>query len=359
MFRRCLQKSAAWLAAASLLATTAASAPAQAFSPFLVVPDPAVAEASPAYRYANMTDAQAFAELEQRGILYEKLDNVFGVRAPIRLTGRLHGVYVHSSLPPEERVRSDFEILDARLALALDDFCALLERHDIDELVHFTMYRPNLAKPEDRDPAPKSARVASKAAERSERATRAHSSSARPAKKTGKSFEKPAKPAATKKTAPKQKTAEKTTKKPAAGVKTARKASTEPSKARPSKPPQAHAKDKKAGPAKPMTPYEKTTWAAPGTRHPAGMAIDVGMLHKRDGRWLSVQGQFRGKIGEQTCGAGSRVPDDEEARELRAIVCEASDLGIFTYALTPNYNAAHHDHFHMEIKAGVKWFLYN
>ena len=105
---------------------------AEAFSPYLVVPDPAVAEASPAYHYANMTNDEALAELDRRKILYTKLDSVPGVRAPIRLTGLLHGVYFHSSLPPDQRVTSPFEILDARLALALDYFAAVLERHDID-----------------------------------------------------------------------------------------------------------------------------------------------------------------------------------------------------------------------------------
>ena len=107
-------------------------APAQAFSPYLVMPDPDVAEATPAYRYANMTDAEVLAELDRRKILYTKLEGVPGVRAPVRLTGRLHGVYIHSSLPPDQRVTSPFEILDARLLLALDDFAVVLERHDID-----------------------------------------------------------------------------------------------------------------------------------------------------------------------------------------------------------------------------------
>ena len=118
--------------------------PSAAFSPFLVVPDAEVVDASPAYRYANMTDAEAFDELEQRKILYSKVDVAPGVRAPIRLTGRLHGVWFHSALPPEERVTSPFEILDARLALALDDFAAILEAHDVDEVMHYTMYRPNV-----------------------------------------------------------------------------------------------------------------------------------------------------------------------------------------------------------------------
>jgi hypothetical protein len=85
----------------------------------------------------------------------------------------------------------------------------------------------------------------------------------------------------------------------------------------------------------------------------------VGLLRKRDGRWLSVESHFRGKIGDKTCGPDVTPPENEDARELRAIICEASDLGIFTYVLTPNYDAAHADHYHMEIKPGVRWFLYH
>jgi hypothetical protein len=102
-----------------------------------------------------------------------------------------------------------------------------------------------------------------------------------------------------------------------------------------------------------------TAWAPPGTRHPAGLAIDVAMLHKRDGRWLSVQRDFHGRLGEKTCGEGARTPDGEGARELRALVCESREPAIFTYVLTPDFNAAHADHFHMEIKPGVRWFLYH
>lgn len=110
--------------------------------------------------------------------------------------------------------------------------------------------------------------------------------------------------------------------------------------------------------ARPAT-LHRTTWAPPGTRHPAGLAIDVGSLHKRDGRWLSVAQHFQGHIGDKTCGDGITFPEQPEARELHSLVCEAYDLGLFTYVLTPNYNEAHADHFHMEIKAGVRWFLYH
>lgn len=95
----------------------------------------------------------------------------------------------------------------------------------------------------------------------------------------------------------------------------------------------------------------------PPSRHPAGLAIDVAMLRKKSGEWLNVATHFAGHIGARTCGAGVAVPTDPKAREMQAIVCEASDARVFTYVLTPNYNLAHRDHFHMEVKPGARWFL--
>jgi hypothetical protein len=104
---------------------------------------PAEAATAKASVYANLSNEAAFSELARRGIAFERVDDAPGVRAPIRLAGKLHGVWIHSALPEEERKTTAFEILDARLALALDDFAAVLAHHDVVELVHFTMYRPN------------------------------------------------------------------------------------------------------------------------------------------------------------------------------------------------------------------------
>ncbi|HVU00903.1 MAG TPA: extensin family protein [Polyangiaceae bacterium] len=103
---------------------------------------PVDGDRSPASRYANLSNEDAFAALAERSIAFERVDSAPGVRAPIRLAGPLHGVWIHSALPEEARKSTPFEILDARLALALDDFAAVLARHDVVELVHFTMYRP-------------------------------------------------------------------------------------------------------------------------------------------------------------------------------------------------------------------------
>lgn len=207
-------------------------------------------QVAPAYVYANMTNAEAYAELARRHIHYRPArPPTHGVRAPIRLTGPLHGVTIHSSLPEAERRTSYYEILDARLALALDDFCAILALHDIVELVHFTIYHP-----------------------------------------PGRKIKNP---------------------------------------------------------------------GAPQFRHAAGLAIDVGALRKRDGQWLTVAEAWPAAVGAKTCGHGGRHFKRLHSRELLSIVCEAADERLFTYMLTPDFNSAHADHFHLEIRPNVKWFLVN
>jgi hypothetical protein len=218
-------------------------------NPYLEVPERAFAESTLAFRYANLSDDDALEELQRRGIAWVPATPPLpGVRTPVRLAGPLHGVSLHSTLPPAARATSVFEILDARLTLALDDFTALLEKHDVVELVHYTMYRP---------------------------------------------------------------------------------------------------------------PTEPTADPAKQIRHPAGLAIDVGALKKRDGRWLSVRPHWPSAIGEKTCGEGAREHWAREARELVSIVCEAMDRRIFHFMLTPDFDAAHADHVHLEIKPGARWFIVN
>lgn len=226
------------------------SGAAGASNPYLEIPASAEATSSRAYHYANLSNEAAYAELRARGIAFEAARPPLpGVRAPVRLLGPLHDVVIHSSLPREQRKASPFEILDARLALALDDFCELLARHDVIELVHYTMYRPSVVLPPD----------------------------------TG----------------------------------------------------------------------------APQTRHPGGLAIDVGGLRKRSGRWIAVGPHWPSKVGAKTCGPGAREYKSRPARELVSIVCEAADLRMFHYMLTPHFDAHHADHLHLEIKPAVKWFLVN
>src|SRR5690606_29097524 len=95
----------------------------EASNKYLEIPTVSEIHRSPAHRYANMSNDEVLAELGARGIPFVQTPAPQpGVRLPVRLTGPLHGVWIHSVLPEEERKTTPFEVLDGRLALALDDF---------------------------------------------------------------------------------------------------------------------------------------------------------------------------------------------------------------------------------------------
>jgi hypothetical protein len=222
-------------------------ASARANSKFLELPDAADSDTAPASRYANMTNTEAFEALANRRIPHLRVQEaVRGVRAPIRLTGKVQGISIQSTLPEAEWSTTIYNILDARLALALDDLCRILAQHDVAEVLHFTMYRM------------------------------------------------------------------------------------------------------------PTELGDK-----PQFRHPGGLAIDIGAVRKKDGEWLSVGPHWPGQIGAKTCGESARRLLSRRGRELVSILCEVADHRIFHYMLSPHYDEAHADHWHLEIKPGVKWFLVN
>lgn len=460
-------------------------------------------ESAPAQRYAQMSKEEALEELARRGVSFVEVpeDKARGVVAPIRLTGRLNGLLVRGSGSEAQQATSPFEILDARLALSLYDFAEVLARHDIDEVVHYTMYRPGVAgystvkkiplsqfkaaggKLDDKGvvlvpapPRPKATQrphrtASSKAATTrrgttpphvDEKAIEEKPAAKTAAKKDEKSTLEPkpaAKDEAKKPSAklaasdkqPEEKKAppldEKTPAKDAkASAKPAGKdakksdakgseaAIAKKSDAKGSEPTTANTapksddkplvKDEKAATKKADAKLDKLTTKdakasasskdggepkvdaksdklatkdaktgakidakasveAPKpsdveaeeeeayvyvnvpkpsdgqttSRHPAGLAIDVAILKKKNGTQLNVAQHFAGRIGQQTCGAGAPQPRSDEARELLSIVCEASDAKLFSFVLTPNFNQAHRDHFHMEIKSGAPWML--
>jgi hypothetical protein len=183
----------------------------------------------------------------RRRLPFDRVDGARGVLAPVRLTGPLHGVTYRTDLPAGRRTSTPWEIVDCRLALALDDFAAQLAAHDIVEVVHFSAYRP----PPARWP---SGRIAS--------------------------------------------------------------------------------------------------------RHPGALAIDAATFVKRQGQTLAVERDFHGRIGSPTCGpSASPRPATPEALELRRILCDATDARLFNVALTPDFNFAHHNHFHLEIAPRVGFYL--
>ncbi len=234
-----------------LLATTAVAAPHKKAKPVIKhavsrFQNPDDAPDTPAVRYGAMAPDECFAELDKRTIEYQK-ETAKGVLAPVRLTGRLHGVLFRTDLKDEQRATTPWEIADCRLVLALDDFAQILEKHDVVEVRHYSIYRV----------APKS------------------------------------------------------------------------------------------------WPDDKI-----GAQHNGGLALDAGRFIRKDGSSLDVLKTFHGKIGDKTCGDGAGPhPATEDSKELRAILCAAVDAHLFNVVLTPDFNRPHRNHFHLEVMAGVHWFL--
>lgn len=94
-----------------------------------------------------------------------------------------------------------------------------------------------------------------------------------------------------------------------------------------------------------------------GTRHHGGLALDAARFIKKDGSKLDVLDDFKGRRGRKVCGDKAPPGKTPAARELREIVCAAVDQGLFSVVLTPNFNRAHRNHFHLEVTAGVKWLM--
>ncbi len=97
-----------------------------------------------------------------------------------------------------------------------------------------------------------------------------------------------------------------------------------------------------------------------GVRHPGALAADLQRFIKKTGESLSVAEHFNGEVGAALCGpeAAAPEPPTAQAQELRNIACEAAEQRIFQSILTPNYDRPHFDHFHVEVRPEVKWWIF-
>ncbi|MFI5298727.1 MAG: extensin family protein [Polyangiales bacterium] len=94
------------------------------------------------------------------------------------------------------------------------------------------------------------------------------------------------------------------------------------------------------------------------SQHEAALAIDLAEMIKGDGSKLNVLNDWHGGIGQKTCGPDAGPsPATAEAKEIRKILCDTATARLFNVMLTPNYNAPHKNHFHLEVTRGVKWFI--
>jgi hypothetical protein len=89
-----------------------------------------------------------------------------------------------------------------------------------------------------------------------------------------------------------------------------------------------------------------------GTRHSGALALDVGTFVKKDGSTLNVERDYHGYIGLKAC------PTSAQNNELRMLTCEIVARDLFHVFLTPGFNWAHRNHFHMEVSgAGTHFYI--
>jgi hypothetical protein len=227
------------LAVMALAGTTVV--PALAGNPFAF--EPPNPDITRAYQYASMSEEFCLAELEERGLPFERVGPTRGVDTPIRFAGAVRGIDFVQTFRPELDPRAPATVLDCRLGLAIDDLATILARHQVVEVEYLSMWRPGFTRR--------------------------------------------------------------------------------------------------------------------GVRHGAGRAIDVATVKLANGTQYSVQRDFQGRIGAQTCGYGAeepRRPTDGSAL-WRSTVCELAELRSFNIVISPNYDWGHRDHLHLEVRSGIRWFL--
>ncbi len=90
------------------------------------------------------------------------------------------------------------------------------------------------------------------------------------------------------------------------------------------------------------------------SQHRYGLAADITGFRLANGQVLRIAEDF-GAIDRDHATCGADAPDKlatTQAKQLRDIVCAIARSGAFHHILTPNYNAAHKSHLHLDIERG-------
>lgn len=85
------------------------------------------------------------------------------------------------------------------------------------------------------------------------------------------------------------------------------------------------------------------------SNHSWGRAVDVRYLYKADGTRYDINDARHWVISSLPTCTGGLAAQSGISKELYTLACEATSTKVFGIALTPNYNSAHRNHFHMDI----------
>ena len=86
------------------------------------------------------------------------------------------------------------------------------------------------------------------------------------------------------------------------------------------------------------------------SQHAYARAIDIAGYTTEDGTYYSVNDDWViDPDGEDTCAAATEGDKDTFLHE---VICAQKAAGVWNIVLTPNYNAAHRNHFHVDLTDG-------
>ncbi len=80
--------------------------------------------------------------------------------------------------------------------------------------------------------------------------------------------------------------------------------------------------------------------------HARALAVDIAALVTSDEGKLSIEADWVIDADGRTCAARAREPRDDFLHEA---LCDLYDAGIFKIHLSPNYNADHRNHWHLDL----------
>jgi hypothetical protein len=87
------------------------------------------------------------------------------------------------------------------------------------------------------------------------------------------------------------------------------------------------------------------------SQHAYGLAVDIMSFTFEDGRTIEVEDNWGAAPGTVPCGEAATIePPSADAELMRNIICTVAQKGLFHHLLTPSYDAAHRNHYHLDIK---------
>jgi hypothetical protein len=92
--------------------------------------------------------------------------------------------------------------------------------------------------------------------------------------------------------------------------------------------------------------------------HVAALAIDIAGFERDDGTKLDVRHDWAGWVGAPTCSEKTPIASKKpNAGELHDLLCDVAGAKLFHQVLTPNHDAKHRDHFHLEVMRQTSWTM--